>query len=81
MCCFIILSWYRCFFCHSVQMVEMNISFSRGKEGNKGLVAFYLVRVVVFVGIINISNSSKLYPQRVLFVLLFIYLFVNGSPF
>ncbi len=65
MCCFIILSWYRCFFCHSVQMVEMNISFSRGREGNKGLVAFYLVRVVVFEGIINITNSSKLSPQRV----------------
>jgi hypothetical protein len=46
-------------------MEEVNISFSRVKEGNKGLVAFYLVRVVVFEGIINISNSSKLFPQRV----------------
>jgi hypothetical protein len=74
MYCFIILSWYKCFFCHSVQMVKLNISFSRGKEAKKGLVAFYIVRVVVFEGIINISNSSKLFPQRVLFFLLFIYL-------
>jgi hypothetical protein len=44
-------------------MVEVNINFSRGKEGKKGLVAFYLVRVVVFEGIINISNSSKLFSQ------------------
>jgi hypothetical protein len=62
MYCFIILSWYKCFFFgHNVQMVEVNISFSRGKEGNKGP----CYSSCVFEGIINISNSSKLSHQRV----------------